>query len=465
MRSDAAATGSLRDDLLRLVGDEARVSTSESVLDEHAGDLSAHEPRRPDAVVYPVSTAEVAAVLRHANAASVPVVPFGLGTSLEGHVIPVRGGITLDLTRMDRILELSPENLLAVVQPGVPRSRLEREAGGHGLFFPIDPGADATLGGMAATNASGTTSVRYGSMRAQVLALEVVLADGTVLRPGRRVAKSSAGYDLASLFVGSEGTLGVVTELTLRLHGIPEAVVAARAVFPDVEGACRTASALVAAGSQAARIELLDAWTVEAVNAYAGTSYPAAPTLFLEFAGLPAAVEAEVADAKDLARENGCSSFEFESDAAARARLWSARHDAAFAVMATAPGKKARATDVCVPVAELPAAIRRAREAIEELGLTAGITGHAGDGNYHVAVMIDPADPGDAARAAELADVLVADALARGGTCTGEHGVGLGKIAHLVEEHGDLIPAMRALKRLFDPNGILNPGKILPPEA
>ncbi|MBX5475491.1 MAG: FAD-binding protein, partial [Thermoleophilia bacterium] len=308
----------MRAALLRLVPDEARVSDGASALDQHAADLSYHPPRRPDAVVFPQSTDEVAAILAYANEARVPVVPFGAGTSLEGHVIPLRGGISLDLTRMNRILELRPDDLLATVQPGVTRSQLEQAAGPHGLFFPVDPGADATLGGMAATNASGTTSVRYGGMRTHVLALEVVLPDGRVVRTGSRAAKTSAGYNLTHLFVGSEGTLGVITELTLRLHPIPEQIVVARAAFPSLEAACRAAAALVAAGVPVTRCELLDATTIAALNAYKGTDFPESPYLFVELGGSEAGVAGDLATARELLEEEGATALEAESDPTAR---------------------------------------------------------------------------------------------------------------------------------------------------
>jgi D-lactate dehydrogenase (cytochrome) len=460
----AVATAAvLRAALLELVPDESRVSVGESVLDLHASDFSLHRPQRPDVVVHPLTTAEVAAVLALANERRVPVVPFGAGTNVEGQVIPVEGGISLDLTRLDRILELRPADLAATVQAGVTRKQLNRAAGDHGLFFPVDPGADATLGGMAATNASGTTTIRYGKMRAQVLMLEAVLADGRVVRAGSRAVKTSAGYDLLSLLVGSEGTLGVITELTLRLYGIPEATVSARATFPNVEAACAAAAALVAVGVPVSRLELLDEETIRCVNAYKGTSFPERPTLFLEASGSAAAVEADLDLVEEVAREHDCERIELERDPTLRARLWEARHDAAHAVSANAPGKRPKATDVCVPVSELPAAIAAARAAADRLGVDASIAGHVGDGNYHVALMVDPDDPDELRRVELLDDAVVADALVRGGTCTGEHGIGLGKQKYLEREHGDLLPLLRGVKALFDPNGILNPGKVLPP--
>ena len=454
---------SLRAELLDVVGDERRVSTNAAVLEQHGHDLSHHAPRLPDVVVYPESTAEVAALLAFANARRVPVVPFGAGTSLEGHVHALRGGISLDLSGVNRVIAVRPGDLTATVQPGVLRSALNVAAGEHGLFFPVDPGADASLGGMAATNASGTTTVRYGGMRANVLALEVVLADGTVIRPGTRALKSSAGYNLTSLFVGSEGTLGVITELTVRLYGIPERAIAVRAAFGDLEAACRAAVALVGSGVTVTRVELLDAATIRAVNAYKGTRYEEAPSLFLELAGSEAGVAGDLEAAEEILRGEGCEAFEHEHEAEARARLWEARHHALFALLHRSPGKAHKSTDVCVPVSELPEAVGRARVLVQELGLDAVIIAHAGDGNYHVAFMLDAADPAELEAASRLNHELVEHALARGGTCTGEHGIGMGKIDYLEREHGDLLPYMRALKQLFDPHGILNPGKVFGP--
>ena len=455
-----AVAQDLRAQLLRVIPDERRVTDSESALDQHAADLSYHEPRRPDVVVYPESTAEVAAVLELAQATETPVVPFGAGTSLEGHVIPLRGGISLDLTRMDAILALRPDDLTATVEPGVTRSQVEAAAGPHGLWFPVDPGADATLGGMAATNASGTTTVRYGGMRAHVLALEVVLAGGRVIRTGSRAVKTSAGYNLTGLFVGSEGTLGVITELTLRLHPIPDDIVVARAAFPSVEAACRAAAAIIGSGVPVTRCELLDATTIAALNAFSGTSFPESPYLFIEFGG--SGVDADLETTRELAGDEGASAFESERDPTARAQMWNARHNALMASLALNPGAKAMATDVAVPVSELAGAMEHARRTLDESGLNGGIVGHVGDGNFHVAFLLDPADAASIARAEALNGRLVDDALARGGTCTGEHGIGFGKLAYLEREHGDLIPLFRELKQLFDPKGVLNPGKVVP---
>src|SRR5438874_10739242 len=380
-----AISADLRADLLRLVPDERRVNDGASALDQHAGDLSYHPPRRPDVVVYPETTAEVAAVLEYAHAAGVPVVPFGAGTSLEGHVIPLHGGISLDLTRLDSIVALRPEDLTATVQGGVTRSQLEAAAGPYGLWFPVDPGADATLGGMAATNASGTTTVRYGGMRAHVLALEVVLADGSVVRTGSRAVKTSAGYDLTDLFVGSEGTLGVITEPTLRLRPIPETIVAARAAFPSVEAACRAAAAIIGAGVPVVRCELIAGPSIAALNAFKGTTFPESPHLFLD-------LTAELETARELAVDEGAIGFEAERDPTRRAQMWAARHESLMASLALAPGSKAMTTDVAVPVSELAAAVELARRALDESGLLGGIVGHVGDGNFHVGFLLDPDD-------------------------------------------------------------------------
>jgi D-lactate dehydrogenase (cytochrome) len=454
------AADELRDELAAALGDGTRVSDGVSDRDLHAGDMSFHRPRRPDVVVYPASTEEVSRVLAVANDRGVPVVPFGAGSSLEGHVVPTRGGISLDLSRLDRIVELAPDDLAATVQAGVTRRALARAAGEHGLFFPVDPGADATVGGMAATNAAGTTTIRYGKMRANVLALEAVLPNGDVIRTGTRATKSSAGYDLTSLLVGSEGTLAVITEVRVRLYGIPEHVVAQRIAFDSLEAACRTAAALVAAGSAVTRIELLDAWSIAAINAHFGTDYDARPCLLVEAAGSATTVEAELVAVRELAEAEGAIAIVEEREPDGQARLWAVRHEAAYAAAAVSPGRRERATDTCVPVSQLAAAIAFARAELERLGLEGAILGHAGDGNVHVSLQVDPDDADEMRRADELVASLVADALARGGTCTGEHGVGLGKLRALELEHPDLVPLMRRLKDVFDPRGIMNPDKV-----
>ncbi|CAB3390881.1 FAD-binding oxidoreductase [Kyrpidia spormannii] len=449
-------------DLRALLADPDRVTVNETILEHHSHDLTYHTPHLPEAVVFPTDTQEVSRIVRFANENGIPVVPFGVGSSLEGHVIPVRGGITLDLSRMNQILEIRPQDFLVRVQPGVTRSQLNQALRSHGLFFPVDPGADATLGGMAATNASGTNAVRYGAMRGQVLGLEVVLPDGRIIHTGGLSVKSSAGYYLTGLFVGSEGTLGVITEVILRVYGIPEHTAAARAVFPDVESAGRAAVALIGSGMTVGRVELVDAKTIVAVNRFKGTDYLESPTLFLEFGGGRKAVEEDIRLAEELVNSEGCQAFVYEHDPEAVAKLWEARHHAALALMAMAPGKKMMTTDVCVPISHLPGALHAARELMERRGMDGFILGHVGDGNYHAGFAVDADDPEDIARAEEVNAAIVRYALERGGTCTGEHGVGLGKRKYLPEEHGEAVELMRGIKALIDPKGIMNPGKVIP---
>jgi D-lactate dehydrogenase (cytochrome) len=444
-----------------LVDNPARVSAGHSDRSLHSEDITFYPAHEPDVVVYAVSTEEVSRVLALADEEGVPVTPFGVGSSVEGHVIPVEGGISLDLSRMDRILSVEPENLTATVQAGVTRGALERAAGEHGLWFPIDPGADATLGGMAATNASGTTTVRFGKMRPNVLALEAVLPGGSVIRTGSHALKTSAGYDLTGLLVGSEGTLGVITELTLRLYGIPEQVVAVRVSFPTLEGACRTAVAAVAAGTGVRRLELVDEVAIRAINAASGTAFAETPCLFAEAAGSAGSVDGDLELVLALAGEEGAVEVVHERDPTRRAKLWEARHHAAHSLNLLRPASKHVATDVCVPLAELPGAVVFAREHVDRLGLVAGILGHVGDGNFHVGVTLDPNDADEIGRWYELSRLVVEDAVRRGGTCTGEHGIGLGKVRALELEHPDLLPLYRGLKQLFDPNGIMNPGKVV----
>lgn len=443
-----------------VIPEKERVSTNDEVLEKHSRDFAYHTPKRPDAVVFPKDTEEVRKILRFADENGVPVVPFGEGSSLEGSVVPVRGGVSLDFSLMDGILEIRPDDFIARVQPGVTHGKLNGALREHGLLFPVDPGWDASLGGMCGTNASGTNAVRYGVMRDQVLALEVVLAGGALMRTGSLAMKSSAGYDLTSLFVGSEGTLGVFTEIVLRLYPVPEKTIAARAVFPGIEAAGRAAIAMIRTGMQIGRVELVDERTIRAVNKYKGTDYAEGPTLFLEFAGSEASVESDVKVARSVSESENCRAFDFEEDEAGRELLWEARHEAALAIVASEPGKLAMSTDVCVPVSELPEALRTARETIAARGMEGAILGHVGDGNYHAVFMLDPEDEGDLTRAKEVNAEIVRYALERGGTCTGEHGIGFGKTEHLAAEHGDCLPFMRKLKNVADPNGILNPGKL-----
>jgi D-lactate dehydrogenase (cytochrome) len=447
--------------LTELVADPERVTDDPATASAHSEDISHHPPRPPDVVVFPRERHEIQRILAFANDRRIPVVAYGRGTSVEGHIIPARGGITLDLGRMNTIVEKRPDDFVARVEAGVTRLQLNEHLEPDGFFFPIDPGADASIGGMVATNASGSNAVRYGAMRANVLGLEVVLADGTVVRTGGLAAKSSAGYDLTRLFVGSEGTLGVVSEVTLRIHRLPPFVVAARAVFPDVEAAARAALHLVQSGMALSRVELMDDLTVRAVNAYEGTRYAESATLFLEFGGTEVAVRGDTELAEAVAADEGCLAFEAEEDEEARTRLWQARHHAAWAIMASAPGKKLMTTDVSVPVSVLPAAIREARRIVDSHGIACAVLGHVGDGNYHAVFMVDPDDAGEVERAERINAEIVRYALAQGGTCTGEHGIGMGKAAYLREEHGAAIEVMRAIKTALDPNGILNPGKVL----
>ena len=440
---------------------EDRIRADPEEIERHGGALfTYHAPHPPDAVVLPKSRDEVVKILRFANGRGVPVVPFGQGSSLEAHTIPLYGGISLDFASMEEIVEVRPEDFVARVQPGVTHGKLNASLKEHGLFFPVDPGWDASIGGMAATNASGTNAVRYGAMRDQVLGLEVVLADGTVMRTGGMAMKSSAGYNLTGLFVGSEGTLGVFTEVTLRLYPIPEYVLAARVVFPDIERAGRAAVVMIRSGMQIGRVELVDARTVEAVNAYKGTSYAVEPTLFLEFNGSEVSVERDVGAARRISESEGSAAFEFEADEAGRERLWEARHEAGLAVRDLYPAKNPMTTDVCVPISDLPEALRHARDTIESHGLDGAILGHVGDGNYHAVFPVDPDDERDLARAEKVNAEIVDYALARGGTSTGEHGIGSGKTRHLEKEHGDSLPFMQKIKEIADPNGIMNPGKV-----
>src|ERR671912_402871 len=438
-----------------------RVVSGADDLEHHGGGVfTYHIPVQPDAVVYPQSRDEVVEILRFANEHRIPIVPFGQGSSLEAHTLPVHGGISLDLGRMDRILEVRPDDFIARVQPGLTHEALNAALAEHGLLFPVDPGWDASLGGMAGTNASGTNAVKYGVMRDQVLGAEAVLADGTVMRTGGMAMKSSAGYDLTGLFVGSEGTLGVFTELILRLYSLPGWTVAARAVFPDIEAAGRAAVAMIRTGMRIGRVELVDARTVDAVNTYKGTDFSAAPTLFLEFSGSKASVESDVEVARKTSASEGCSSFEFEADEEAREKLWEARHDAALAIRDLYPGMGMMGTDVCVPISDLPGALRHARDTIGSRGLHGAILGHVGDGNYHAVFPVGTGDEADQKRAESVNAEIVDYALERGGTCTGEHGIGMGKTGHLQKEHGDSLPFMREINRIADPNGIMNPGKI-----
>jgi D-lactate dehydrogenase (cytochrome) len=447
-------------ELSALLGD--RLSTAAAVREQHGKDETYHPGVPPDAVAFPHSTDEISAFVKICAAHRLPVVPYGTGTSLEGHIAALHGGVTLNLMQMNAVLEVNAEDLDCLVQPGVTRKQLNAHLRDTGLFFPIDPGADASLGGMAATRASGTNAVRYGTMRDNVLGLTVVLADGRVIRTGGRARKSAAGYDLTRLFVGSEGTLGVITELRLRLHGIPEAISSAVCAFPSIGQAVNTVIATIQSGVPVARIELLDEVQMGACIAYSKLEgYQAAPTLFFEFHGTPAGVAEQAEMVKDIARELGGADFQWATRSEDRNRLWQARHDAYYAAMALRPGAKGVVTDVCVPISRLAECVLAAKEAIAASGLLAPMVGHAGDGNFHLSILVDPDDADEIARAKEIGRRLVEQALALGGTCTGEHGVGQGKMAYLDAEHGAALDAMRTIKRALDPDNIMNPGKIV----
>ncbi len=438
-----------------------RVTTAAAVCVQHGKDESYHQPHAPDAVCFVRSTDEVAAVVRLCARYKTPVIAFGTGTSLEGHVAALKGGVCIDLSQMNRILRVSAEDLDATVEAGVTRKQLNEYLRDTGLFFPIDPGADASLGGMAATRASGTNAVRYGTMRENVLSLTVVLADGRVIRTARRARKSAAGYDLTRLFVGSEGTLGVITEVTLRLYGIPEAISAAVCPFPTIEDAVNAVILTIQSGVPVARIELLDEAQIEAINRYSKLDHRVAPTLFFEFHGSDAGVAEQVAMVRQIAGEYGGSDFRWATTPEERSKLWQARHDAYYAALALRPGSQGWATDVCVPISRLAECIAETKRDLAASPIPSALVGHVGDGNFHLVFMIDPKEPQEIAEASRLNERMVARALAMEGTCTGEHGVGYGKIDFLPAEHGEAVEVMRLVKRALDPDNLMNPGKIV----
>ena len=451
-------------ELLQALGDrfQERFSTCQSVRDRHGRDDSPFDTTPPDCVVFPATVAEVAEVVRMCARHRVPVIAYGAGTSIEGHIMAVEGGVTVDLSRMNRVLAVNGEDLTATVEAGVTRKQLNAAIEETGLFFPVDPGADATLGGMAATRASGSNAVRYGTMRENVLGLRVVTADGQVVRTAGRAKKSSAGYDLTRIFVGSEGTLGIITEVTVRLYPRPEAVSAAVCPFPDVAGAVDTVIRTIQRGVPIARAELLDALTVTAVNRYSKTKLKEQPTLFLEFHGTPSSVEEQAETVQEIAREHGGHDFEWAVDPADRARLWDARHAAFLAILQLRPGARAFVTDACVPISRLAECIAATIDDTRASSLPCPILGHVGDGNFHCIILADPGDPAEMEEAERLNQRVMRRALAMDGTCTGEHGVGMHKIPLLGEEFGDgAVDLMRRLKAAWDPLNILNPGKVV----
>ena len=447
--------------LRTLLGD--RCSELPDDLNQHSKDVSHHAPQQPDCVVFPLSNEEVAAVARLCHEHHMPIIPFGTGTAVEGGVVAIHGGVCVDLSRMNRILRFSPDDMDVTVQAGATRLQLNQHLAesNTNLYFPIDPGADCTLGGMAATRASGTAAVRYGTMRDRVLALTVILANGETLRVGSRARKSSAGYDLTHLFVGSEGTLGLITEVTLRLARQPDAISAAVCSFADVDAAVQAVIAILATGLPMARIELLDEVQMSAVNRYSGLSYRESPTLFLEFHGSPAGVIEQTEAACGIIRQFTNEEFQWATNEPDRRRLWQARHDGYYAALALRPNGAGYVTDVCVPISNLAECIRRSKESLKATRIPAPLFGHVGDGNFHVVFSIDPHSAEELAEVQRLSDEIIAHALALDGTCTGEHGIGLGKRAALRREFGPAVDAMRAIKSALDPSGIMNPGKVL----
>ncbi|MEE8333190.1 MAG: FAD-linked oxidase C-terminal domain-containing protein, partial [Alphaproteobacteria bacterium] len=448
--ADCSPDGALAGVLRGVLGD--RLSAAETVRDQHGHDESHHAAYAPDLVAFPNSTDEVSAIVRACAGARVPVIPFGAGTGLEGGVAARSGGVCIDTAGLDRIREIRPGDMDATVEAGVRRLRLNEELRDTGLFFPVDPGADASIGGMAATGASGTNAVRYGTMRENVLNLTVVLADGRVIRTGGRARKSAAGYDLTRLFVGAEGTLGVITQATVRLHGLPEAVSAAVCAFATVEAAVAACIATIQCGIPIARIELMDEVQMDACIRYAGLDYEAAPTLFLEFNGTARAVREQAEAVEAIAAEHGGADFRWAERTEDRTRLWQARHDALYAALALRPGARAWSTDVCVPIGALAQCIAETRADIDASGAMATMLGHVGDGNFHVIFLLDPDRPEEFAEAERLNDRMVARAIALDGTCSGEHGVGLGKQGALAQEHGEALTVMRAVKHALDPD-------------
>ncbi|NHT77014.1 FAD-binding protein [Rhizobiaceae bacterium CRRU44] len=444
---------------------EDRFSASQALREQHGRGESHHTPAIPDAVVFAETTQEVSDIVRLCAEAGVPVIPYGTGTSLEGHLTALHGGVSIDLSRMTKILRITAQDLDCTVEAGVTREQLNTHLRDTGLFFPIDPGANASLGGMAATRASGTNAVRYGTMRENVLSLTVVLPSGEIIRTGGRARKSSAGYDLTRLFVGSEGTLGIITEVTLRLYGVPETISAALCSFPSVEQAVAAAISVVQLGIPVARMELMDRGLIDAVNRYSSLSLDVEDTLAFEFHGSPAAVAEQVEMVAAIVEENGGRDFAFASTPEERNRLWKGRHNAFYAVVSQRPNAKGWSSDVCVPVSELAGCILMTRELLKSCSVPAAILGHVGDGNYHVVFAVDPQNKAELDEVAAINKAMVHHAISVGGTSTGEHGVGTGKIDYLRREHGSAVDLMGIIKAAIDPKGIMNPGKILPDDA
>ena len=451
----------LLDQLRALLGE--RLSTSRAILEQHGRDESYHPAVPPDAVAFARSTEEISGIAKLCAHYNTPIVPFGTGTSLEGGVAALRGGICIDLSQMNEVLRVSTDDLDCTVQAGVTRKQLNAYLRDTGLFFPIDPGADASLGGMAATRASGTNAVRYGTMRELVLGLTVVLAGGRIIKTGGRARKSSAGYDLTRMFVGSEGTLGVITEVTLRLFGVPEAMSAAVCSFATLEGAVQTVIQSIQLGIPVARIELLDEVQIDAINKWSKLDYPVAPTLFFEFHGTERGVVEQAEMVEAIAAEYGAGAFGWATRDEDRNKLWQARHDAYYAALALRPGCKGWPTDVCVPISKLAECILETKEDLKSTSLLAPLVGHVGDGNFHLIYVLDMDNPEEQAAAERFNKRMVERAISMGGTCTGEHGIGYGKIEYLAKEHGEgAVAVMAAIKQALDPANLMNPGKIIP---
>lgn len=438
-----------------------RISVSRPLRDQHGKDTTFHPTVPPDAVVFPETVQEVQLVARACSDFKVPMIPFGTGTSCEGHIAALHGGISIDTSRLRAVRAIRPDDLDATVEAGVTRKELNAQLHGTGLQFPIDPGADASIGGMVSTRASGTNAVRYGTMREQVLSLEVVLPNGDLIQTGGRARKSAAGYDLTHLFVGAEGTLGIVTAVTLKLHALPEHVAAATCSFSRLNDAVQTVMHTIQCGVPIGRVELLDDRQIEAVNRYSKMRLAVAPTLIFEFQGSPGAVHDQIATVKEIAQANGAAAFEWAERPEDRSRLWQARHDIWWANMGLRPGAQGLPTDVCVPISELARNIEAAKEDVTRAGLIAPICGHVGDGNFHLCFIVDPGDPDEMRRVQEVNHRMIERALACGGTCTGEHGIGYGKIDFLRREAGAAFAAHVAVKQAFDPMGIMNPGKVV----
>jgi D-lactate dehydrogenase (cytochrome) len=438
-----------------------RLSVSDAVRAHHGRDESAYDPMLPDAVVFAQTTEDVATVAKLCHAHEIPLIPYGAGSSLEGHLLAVAGGVSLDLSQMNHVLSVHPEDLTVTVEPGVTRKQLNNEIRDTGLFFPIDPGADASIGGMCATRASGTNAVRYGTMRENVLGLTAVLADGRVIKTGSRARKSSAGYDLTRLLVGSEGTLGVITQITLRLYPQPEAVSAAVCTFASMGDAVRAVIETIQMGVPVARVEFVDSLAIRSINRHSNLTLREAPTLFFEFHGTESGVKEQAETVQEIAAQNGGEGFEWATRPEDRSRLWNARHNAYFAMLQLKPGCRAVTTDVCVPISRLAECVTETEADLDASPLPCPIVGHVGDGNFHVAILIDPDKPEELEEAERLNRRIVERALRMDGTCTGEHGVGLHKMGFLLDEHGaDTVDTMRAIKHALDPRNLMNPGKI-----